>query len=149
MPQFLEKHKEIILRTGKYLNVARESLKHKLVSNEHELLNSREQLIHSQDFSNIILKAFDFANKQIIELLFKKEDLLGRLRTIKRFFMMESGDFFIHFLELAEDELSKSPKVISKEKVESLLDMAVRSVSSNDVYKEDIIGYLDSYTITE
>lgn len=95
------------------------------------------------------MKAFEFANKQIIELLFKKEDLLGRLRTIKRFFMMESGDFFIHFLELAEEELSKSAKLISKEKVESLLDMAVRSVSSMDAYKEDIIGYLDSYTITE
>ena len=95
------------------------------------------------------MKAFEFANKQIIELLFKKEDLLGRLRTIKQFFMMESGDFFIHFLELAEEELSKSAKLVSKEKVESLLDMAVRSVSSMDAYKEDIIGYLDSYTIIE
>lgn len=74
---------------------------------------------------------------------------MGRLRTIKRFFMMESGDFFIHFLELAEDELSKTPKLISKEKLESLLDVSVRSVSALDPYKEEITGYLDSYTIME
>jgi hypothetical protein len=43
--------------------------------------------------------------------------------------MNECGDFFIHFLEVAEEELGKSPKMISKEKLESLLDMAVRSVS--------------------
>jgi len=42
-----------------------------------------------------------------------------------------------------EDELIKSTKIISKEKVESLLDMSVRSVSCTDAYKEDIIGYLD------
>jgi len=78
-----------------------------------------------------------------LDLLFHSEDLMGRLRTIKRFFMMESGDFFIQFLELAEDELIKSTKIISKEKVESLLDMSVRSVSCTDAYKEDIIGYLD------
>ena len=63
--------------------------------------------------------------------------------------MMESGDFFIQFLELAEDELIKSTKIISKEKLESLLDMSVRSVSCTDAYKEDITGYLDSYTVME
>jgi gamma-tubulin complex component 2 len=74
---------------------------------------------------------------------------MGHLRTIKRFFMMESGDFFIHFLELAEDELVKPPKNISKEKLESLLDMAMRSVSCSDPYKDDITGFLDSYTVME
>ena len=63
--------------------------------------------------------------------------------------MMESGDFFIQFLELAEDELMKMPKMISNEKLESLLDMAVRSTSCSDPYKEDISGNLDSYTVME
>jgi gamma-tubulin complex component 2 len=63
--------------------------------------------------------------------------------------MMECGDFFIHFLELADEELSKPSKHISKEKLESLLDVSVRSVSTNDPYKDEIFGYLDSYTILE
>jgi gamma-tubulin complex component 2 len=63
--------------------------------------------------------------------------------------MMESGDFFIHFVESAEDELSKAPKMVSREKLESLLDMAIRGVSCADPYKDDITGGLDSFTVIE
>lgn len=63
--------------------------------------------------------------------------------------MMDAGDFFIHFMEAAEDELNKNPKLISKEKLESLLDIAIRSVSNCDSYKDEIGGYLDTFSLME
>lgn len=63
--------------------------------------------------------------------------------------MMDAGDFFIHFMEAAEEEMNKNPKLISKEKLESLLDIAIRSVSNPDSYKDDIIGYLDTFSMME
>lgn len=46
-------------------------------------------------------------------------------------------------MEAAEVELNKESKDISKEKLESLFDMAIRSVGPSDQFKDDLFCYLD------
>jgi gamma-tubulin complex component 2 len=37
----------------------------------------------------------------------QEEDLLGRIKSLKNFFFFEKSDYFIHFIDLAEEELNK------------------------------------------
>jgi hypothetical protein len=46
-------------------------------------------------------------------------------------------------MEAAESELIKDTKDISKEKLESLFDISIRSIASNDAYKDEMTCYLD------
>ena len=56
----------------------------------------------------------------------------------------------MHFLDTAEEELSKGIKQVSKEKLESLLEMSLRVSSANaDQYKDDIACDLFPYTLQE
>jgi gamma-tubulin complex component 2 len=53
-------------------------------------------------------------------------------------------------IDVAEDEIMKNPKQVSKEKMESFLDLALRgTAASNDPYKDDIFCYFDQYNMTD
>ena len=69
---------------------------------------------------------------------------------MKRYFFIETGDFFVHFIDAAEEELGKNIKTVSKEKLESLLEISVRTSSANqDPFKEDLSCDLYPYTLIE
>jgi gamma-tubulin complex component 2 len=49
------------------------------------------------------------------------------------------GDFLVHFMDTARDELAKRPSAMSMEKLQSLLELALRtSVAASDPYHEDL-----------
>lgn len=63
---------------------------------------------------------------------------------------MDQADFFVQFLDSADEELSKNVKTVSKEKIESLLEMSVRTSSTNsDPFKDDLTCDLYNYTLIE
>lgn len=67
------------------------------------------------------------------------QDLQGRLKSIKNYFFLEKGDFFVHLIDSCEEELGKNARVVSKEKLESLLEMSIRTSSlSSDPFMEDL-----------
>lgn len=74
---------------------------------KNDLSRNFEKYIQIQDFSEPISNAFEWANQQIIDMIFKNEDLLGRLRSIKSSFLFDKSDYFNPFIESAEQELSK------------------------------------------
>ena len=107
-------------------------------------------LLICRDFSEPILKAYEFANYHLTNLVLKEEELLGRLKSIKHYFFMDQSDYFVNFLDSADDELSKPFKNVSKEKLESLLDMSVRTSSTNnDPFKDDLTCEIYNFTIHE
>lgn len=40
--------------------------------------------------------------------------LIQKLNSIKNYFFLQQGDFFVHFLDAAEEELEKSSREVSK-----------------------------------
>ena len=63
-----------------------------------------------------------------------EEDLLTKLSSIKNFFLFGKADFFVHFIDSAEEEL----------------EMSIRTSSlANDPYYEDFTCGLDSFTLIE
>lgn len=60
---------------------------------------------------------------------------------MKRYFFLDQSDYFTHFLDLASAELKRPSKEVSLNKLQSLMDLALRNPSSvtvNDVFKEDL-----------
>lgn len=71
----------------------------------------------------------------------KDQQLVPRLRSLKRYFFLSSSFFLTHLLDQAHSELRKSAKAASIVKLQSLMDLALRedNVSGDDaVYREDV-----------
>lgn len=52
---------------------------------------------------------------------------------------MDRGDFFVHFMDLTEEELKKSVDDIITTRLEALLELALRmSTANTDPFKDDL-----------
>lgn len=52
---------------------------------------------------------------------------------------MDQGDFFVHFMDLTEEELRKTVEDIIPTRLEALLELALRmSTANTDPFKDDL-----------
>lgn len=137
IPSFLANIAGTILMTGKYLNVMRECGHHVQVPvSENSKLMSFGTNHH---YLECIKSAYDFASGELLNLIKEKYDLLGKLRSIKHYLLLDQGDFLVHFMDIAKDELTKKLDDISVEKLQSLLDLALRTTAAAaDPFHEDL-----------
>ena len=70
---------------------------------------------------------FSYASRSLLDMLTTDLKLMDRLTSLKNYFCMGCGDFFSHFLDSAESELSKLVRDIVPSRLEALLEM-VRSL---------------------
>lgn len=69
----------------------------------------------------------------------EEKELVAHLRSIKRYFLMDQGDFFVHFMDLTEEELKKPVDDITPTRLEALLELALRmSTANTDPFKDDL-----------
>ncbi|XP_043721801.1 gamma-tubulin complex component 2 isoform X1 [Telopea speciosissima] len=128
IPSFLSNAAGTILTTGKYLNVMRECGHNVQVPvSENSKLMSFGSNHH---YLECIKSAYNFASGELLNLIKEKYDLMGKLRSIKHYFLLDQGDFLVHFMDIARDELVKRPDEISVEKLQSLLDLALRTTAA-------------------
>ncbi|XP_076883493.1 gamma-tubulin complex component 2-like [Bidens hawaiensis] len=146
IPSFLANSAETILTTGKYLNVMRECGHTVQVP---ALENSKLISFGSNDhYLECIKSAYDFASGELLKLMKDKYDLIGKLRSIKHYLLLDQGDFLVHFMDIARDELAKTPNEISVEKLQSLLDIALRSTAAAaDPLHEDVTCSVDTCSL--
>ncbi|KAI8895937.1 Spc98 family-domain-containing protein [Globomyces pollinis-pini] len=147
IPSFLEPYKEKILLTGKYLNVLRECSIDIEVDDSLEKppstigLSDAIQVVQGERFLELIESGYKISNHTLLNVLRVENDLLGRLKSMKTFFLLDQSDYLTHFLDLALVHLIKPVSHISLPKVNSLLELVVRTpstVSSNDIYKDSL-----------
>ena len=136
VPQFLQKLTAKVLFTGKYLNVIRECGKVVDCPFADELDPKKNPKLLSgansqRDFFEPIERAYEWASNKLLKLIIVEESLVERLASMKHYFFLDRGDFFVHFVDIAEEELEKQHKNVSIEKLESLLEMACRTSSAN------------------
>ncbi|CAJ1949696.1 unnamed protein product [Sphenostylis stenocarpa] len=128
IPSFLANIAGTILTTGKYLNVMRECGHNVQVPpSENSKLMSFGSNHH---YLECIKAAYNFASSELLNLIKEKYDLTGRLRSIKHYLLLDQGDFLVHFMDIARDELAKKPDEVSVEKLQSLLDLALRTTAA-------------------
>uniref|UniRef100_A0A453CC61 Gamma-tubulin complex component n=1 Tax=Aegilops tauschii subsp. strangulata TaxID=200361 RepID=A0A453CC61_AEGTS len=116
IPSFLNNVAATILTTGKYLNVMRECGHNVQVSlSENSKLTSFGS---NHQYLECIKSAYDFASGELLTLMKDKYDLIGKLRSLKRYLLLDQGDFLVHFMDIAREELTKKPEDISVEKLQ-------------------------------
>lgn len=103
IPTFLEKVSDMILRTGKYLNVIRQCGKHCCAFlKDHFILGGilyteislsgqdvnfpdAEAIVYTlneREYVEKIEKSYHFSSKKLLDLLLQEKDLLGRLKQV-------------------------------------------------------------------
>ncbi|XP_056629764.1 gamma-tubulin complex component 2-like isoform X2 [Diorhabda sublineata] len=143
IPKFLEPVADIILKAGKYLNVIRQCgkpVKNKVLPIQYK--------IEEKHYIEAIEKAYIFASQTLLDLVIKEKDLLGRLKSVKHYFLLDQGDFIVTFLSLCEKELGKYSVDVHQSCIESLMDLALRLSSAiDDPYKDDLRTELLPYDL--
>lgn len=146
IPRFLEKQADIIFRTGKYLNVVRECGKRIAFSQSETGL----KFSHSdeQNYVNIISDAYAYASKALMELVMEDNDLMGHLLSVKRYFLLQQGDFVVQFMEASEKDLMTPVDSVIPTRLENLLELTLRlSSAKHDKYQDNLFTTLLPFDI--
>ncbi|XP_072013299.1 gamma-tubulin complex component 2-like [Amphiura filiformis] len=144
IPVFLELIADKILRTGKYLNVVSQCGKDPKCPHAEEILYTLKERQHVDQ----IEKAYSYASKLLLDLIMEDRELMARLRSIKRYFLLEQGDFFVHLMDITEEEMKQTVENIIPSRLETLLELALRTSQANsDPFKDDLRVVLLSYDL--
>jgi len=144
VPAFLSRYADTILRTGKYLNVIQQCDK----TARWPDIVPLQYLDNPEHYQAVLLKAHQFASTTLLQLLLNDRDLIGHLKSVKKYFLMEQGDFINQYLDLCESELSQPVDCVEPARLESLLEMAARTSTANsDQYKDNLCVALLPYDL--
>ena len=144
IPSFLEHVADKILRTGKYLNVVRECGQEVAYPAAQQLQYS----VHERHLIEQIEEAHSYASRKLLDLVMVEQDLRGYLLSIKHYFLLDQGDLFVHFMDMAGEELARPMVDILPSRLESLLELALRtSLADSDPYKDNLRACLVPYDL--
>lgn len=127
IPRFLENDADIILRTGKYLNVIRQCGKPIAPPAGNTKL---EFSAMTHKHSAFIKQAYQNASKTLLQLFLDENNLMGHIASVKRYFLLQQGDLITQFMDASEEELSKNVDKVTPVQLDNLLQLIVRFSSA-------------------
>jgi gamma-tubulin complex component 2 len=163
VPVFLDALKDRILTTGKYINAIRECGMHVNHGEAplHHITESKQgssssryaqgdptiahltQIVEDFTFcaneriyAEKVERAYQYASGRLLHVLRTDYGLMSKLRSVKHYFLLDQGDFFIHFMDVAEDELKPPASQVQPSTLQTLVDIAIRA----SVAKDDELG---------
>ncbi|KAH8079060.1 Spc98 family-domain-containing protein [Cristinia sonorae] len=138
VPPILERWKHKILLAGKYLNVIRECGIE--ISRDPSHSEDEELYMDDERFYKAIEDAYTHANKTLLQLLLRDQQLIPRLRSLKRYFFLSQASFLTHLLDLSHNELRKQARNTSLVKLQSLLELALNTDAQGEdaMFREDL-----------
>lgn len=155
-------HRSLV--AGKYLNVIRECVENlhssKSESDDRSWLTTL-QLPEYQDLrldansgvssiTKLVDQAYALSSRALLRLLQEGHNISSHFRSLRRFFLLEHGDFFTQFMDTAEEELRRDVKDITLSRVQNLLALAIQtSTLSLDTNREDISCSLASHNLIQ
>ena len=173
VPRILHTHAGKALTAGKYLNVIRDCMTgegfisqdpvtHAIIFNsavggshtrEQSVLKKRElsyDLDGSSSLVTAVEEAYQFSSNTLLRILEEKYHLYSHLKSLRRFFLLEHGDFFVQFMDTAATELGKESKDVPLSRIRSLLQLAVHSSTlATDPNKEELSCSLASHNLIQ
>lgn len=148
VPPHLEHVKDKVMLAGKYLNVVRECGGVNIASPKKDIPTTFDD----PRFLDNINHAYAFANSELLTLLLTKNSLRNRLRSMKHYFFLDRGEFFLYFLELSASELRKPQKSVNEAKLQSLFELVINqpgSIAVADPFKEDVKVKMNEIGLTQ
>jgi len=105
--------------------------------------------IADSSLSQAIHEAYLLSSRALLKIL-DTRGLRSHMISLRRFFLLEHGDFFTQFMDTAEEELRREAKDVVLSRVQVLLQSAVQtSTLVNDPHKEDLTCSLASHNLIQ
>lgn len=134
-PIFLAQVSQKVLNTGKYLNVVRQCGRDVKCPYAEKVMYT----LNEKGYFDQIERAYNYASKLLMNLLMEEKELMARLRSIKHYFLLDKGDFIVQFMDMTEEEMKQPYDCISTRRMETLLELALRTSTANvDPFKDDL-----------
>lgn len=78
-------------------------------------------LPNQEHYTSVVAAAHTFASTTLLQLLVQDRDLIGHLKSVKKYFLMEQGDFLCQLLDLCEAELNQPVDCVEPARYYSVL----------------------------
>jgi gamma-tubulin complex component 2 len=152
VPKIFRQHADKILAAGKYLNILRDCSID--VEEAHTLLPRKRQLFlgmnGDMELMRIIEEAHLCSSRLLLRILMDRHGLIAHITSLRRFMLLEHGDFFVQFMDIAEGELRQEAQALTLSRVQTLLQGAVQSSSLVvDAHKDDFECILASHNLIQ
>ena len=149
LPIFLQATADRVLTTGKYLNVIRECGRDVSVKEDE-----RGRLVYSEqgerECAAVVDHAYAFASRSLLSLLLSDYALLSHLSSIAHYFLFAHSDWYTQFVELAGEELERSMWAIQRERLQGLLQLAIKSARGGQAANsERLTCYLQPHSLMQ
>ena len=149
LPVFLQQTADRVLTTGKYLNVIRECGRDVSVKEDE-----RGRMVYSEqgerEYVAVVDHAYAFASRSLLSLLLSDYALLSHLSSIAHYFLFAHSDWYTQFVELAGDELERSMWAIQRERLQGLLQLAIKSARGGQAANsERLTCYLQPHSLMQ
>ncbi len=157
IPQFIGKQlAQKILTTGRYLNAVRETkvsaiaeLPAKPRDGLGKMYFGPNMIIGTGKYADRIDDRFEHASRKLLQIMWEDGELKSRLMSMKMYFLLARGDYLVHFLDTAASELEKDADDIRLPKLQTLLDIAVKSSSTaTDHHGDDLLCSIDGHGLS-
>lgn len=96
-----------------------------------------------------IEEAHTFSSRALLSLLEEQYNLSAHLRSLSRFFLLEHGDFFIQFMDIAEEELKKEAKDVSLPRIQGKYYVITHFSDSNAIISECTLLTCCNFYVTQ
>lgn len=97
-----------------------------------------------------IESAYQLSSQLLLQLLMKGFSLQTHFESLGKFFLLEHGDFFIQFMDIAELDLRKEVKEIPIHRLHNLLSLAIQtSTLATDLHRENLSCSLASHNLIQ
>ena len=78
------------------------------------------------DLSRFVNQEYTMASRAFYNILIRDYQVLDILAFMKRYFLLDQGDFFVHFLDMAEDELLQEMSSVSRGRVQNWMALSIQ-----------------------
>lgn len=76
--------------------------------------------------------------------------LMQRLDSVKNYLLLQQGDFLVHFMEHADAELSRRSAEVSLPRLQSLLELSLRtSIAARDPFKDNVVCVIEPTSLVQ
>lgn len=115
-----------VLWTGKYWNAVGAVGRLDETSTKQDGALQLSFRMDSVTYLSFVDSMYQSSSQALVRLIRNEYNLFETLRTLKRYLLLDQGDFFVNFLDTAEEELSKRASQVSVGQIQHWLGMTIQ-----------------------
>ncbi|KAL7486248.1 hypothetical protein ACHAW6_011848 [Cyclotella cf. meneghiniana] len=86
-------------------------------------------LLNPLKLSRYIDSSYHEASDLLLQMMLEKYNLMASLQLMKKYFLLDQGDFFVEFLDAAEEELDSNVSTLSRGRIQNAITTSIGRTS--------------------